>query len=100
VAWARVGTPDGGDGDIKTGINFYWTETFDGTFSHDASFYSWGLPAEDASFYSWGLPAEAQHMSDTNAPEEFLLFPEDVDLLPTQVQDGETDWTKIEIDDD
>lgn len=88
MAWARVGTPDGGDGDIKTGINFYWTEEFNGTFSHDAA------------FYVWSLPEDIGHMTDTQAPEELLLFPEDLDLLPTEVQDGEEDWTKIEIPDD
>jgi hypothetical protein len=88
VAWRSIGTPDGGKGDIASGVNFYWAATFDGQFSRKEVFYYWTLPIED------------QHMTDTQAPEEFMLNPEEVDLLPMEVQDGETDWTILDQPED
>jgi len=49
---------------------------------------------------SWELPdttAHSGHMSDTNNVEELLINPEDMDLVPTQIQFGCTQWG---IDDD
>jgi len=88
MAWKSVGTPDGGDGDNQTGINFYWTETFSGFHTRHEVFYFWTLPIED------------QQMTDTQAPEEFMLNPEYIDLLPMEIQDGETDWTILDQPED
>jgi hypothetical protein len=88
VAWVTQTAPDGGDGDIRTGLDFYWTATFR------------GIHTRHEVFYFWTLPVDTQHMTDTNAPEEFMLDPEDVDLLPMQVQDGETDWTILDPPED
>jgi hypothetical protein len=87
MPWASVGTPDGGDGDVKTGINFYWTETFSGRYI--------GFFGRLEVFY-WKLPVEDQNISDTQAPEELFLNPEDIDFLPMDVQDGEEDWTVLD----
>jgi hypothetical protein len=89
LAWQRISTPDGGDGDIKTGVNFYWTERFSGLHSHDAAFYVWHLPLTD------------QHISDTQAPEELMLFPSEIDFLPMDVQDGSESWVILDrLEDD
>ncbi|MGW8181745.1 MAG: hypothetical protein ACWGQW_23690 [bacterium] len=45
---------------------------------------------------SWELPdttAHSGHMSDTNNVEELLINPEDMDLLPEQIQFGSTQWS-------
>lgn len=88
MAWSAVGVPDGGDGDVKTGINFYWTEVFNGWYS--------GHAGRTEVFYYWTLPIEEQQMTDTQAPEEFMINPEEVDLLPGEVQDGEEGWTVLD----
>jgi hypothetical protein len=48
---------------------------------------------------SWELPdttAHSGHMSDTSNVEELLINPEDMDLLPTQIQFGSCTWTDDE----
>jgi hypothetical protein len=87
VAWSAVGVPDGGDGDIRTGVNFYWTEVFGGTHGRAEVFY-------------WHLPLTDQHLLDTRAPEELFLYPEDFDQLPNDIQDGETSWTVLDQPED
>lgn len=88
MSWTVLSAPDGGDGDIASGGNFYWQETFSGLHSHPAAFYMWHLPLTD------------QHISDTNAPEEMLLFPSEMELFPEDTQDGETEWTILKQPED
>ena len=48
---------------------------------------------------SWSLPdttAHSGHMSDTSNVEELLIDPEDMDLIPTQIQFGCAEWTNDE----
>jgi hypothetical protein len=48
---------------------------------------------------SWELPdttAHSGHMSDTSNVEELLINPEDMDLIPTQIQFGCAEWTDDE----
>jgi hypothetical protein len=48
---------------------------------------------------SWALPdiyGHQGHMSDTSNPEELLIDPEDMDLLPTQIQFGCGEYTDDE----
>jgi hypothetical protein len=48
---------------------------------------------------SWELPdttALSGHMSDTSNVEELLINPEDMDLLPTQIQFGACTWADDE----
>jgi hypothetical protein len=52
---------------------------------HDGD--SWELP--DTAFHSG-------HMSDTSNVEELLINPEDMDLLPTQIQFGACTWADDE----
>lgn len=44
---------------------------------------------------SWSLPdttAHSGHMGDTSNVEELLIKPEDMDLIPTQIQYGIDEW--------
>jgi hypothetical protein len=48
---------------------------------------------------SWELPdttAHSGHMADTSNVEELLIDPEDMDLIPTQIQFGCAEWTDDE----
>jgi len=67
--WANESRPDGGD--------FYWTPEVLSDGPHDG----------------WTMPTDDPFLLDTSNPEELLLDPEDFDLLPTEIQSGETDWT-------
>jgi len=49
-------------------------------------------PKHDAD--SWAFPdAPTQHMGETSNVEELLVDPEDMDVLPTQIQFGFAEWT-------
>ncbi len=44
----------------------------------------------------WELPdttAHSGHMSDTSNVQELMINPEDMDLIPTQIQFGSTQWS-------
>ena len=46
---------------------------------------------------SWAFPADnKQHLSDTSNVEELLVFPKDMDVLPTQIQFGADEYTDDE----
>ena len=46
---------------------------------------------------SWAFPADSdQHMSDTSNVEELLIDPEDMNVLPTQIQFGADEYTDDE----
>lgn len=42
----------------------------------------------------WSLPLEDEHVLNTGSPEDLLLDPEDFDIIPELVQDGENRWTR------
>ena len=43
---------------------------------------------------AWAFPdAPKQHMGETSNVEELLVDPEDMDVLPTQIQFGFAEWT-------
>jgi len=88
MPWASIGTPDGGDGDIKSGINFYWTEEYSGIATRHEVFYYWTLPFDD------------EQLTDTQAPEELFLNPEEFDMFPMEIQDGELDWKILDPPED
>jgi len=52
-------------------------------------------PKHDAD--SWAFPdAPTQHMGETSNVEELLVDPEDMNVLPTQIQFGFAEWTDDE----
>lgn len=85
MTWTAIGIPDGGDGDVKTGINFYWTEV-------------WNARPNRIEVFYWHLPLDTdEHMLETLTPEELMVKPEDFDLLPADVNaNPPSDWVKLD----
>ena len=41
----------------------------------------------------WRFPSNTQHMQETSAVEDLNVDPEDMDLVPTDIQKGSDEWT-------
>lgn len=48
----------------------------------------------NASTSVWSLPTNDEHLLNTGSPEDLFLNPEDFDLVPEVIQDGQNDWRK------
>lgn len=54
----------------------------------------------DAKTSIWKTPASnsnKQHYTDTSSPQDLFMNPEDIGVVPGEVQDGMNDWKKADM---